>query len=139
MCLSCYLAWAKAAWVVGGHHSGQGVEGDLLDHQSLRLPLLQQTCTREAGMLVVAELHGDGAETPAKAWAAARSSATSGQGYCCGKDSVPSQGALGRHLKLAAGGCWSAVRARDVCVRSARGSMGHWRFDARAVHYCGGR
>jgi hypothetical protein len=76
-----------------------------------------------------------GAEILAKAWVAAHWNVTSGQGCHCGRDAVLFRGALGRRLRLAAGGCWSVVRVRGGCARFATGLMGRWQAAATAGRY----
>src|SRR5690348_12754052 len=101
--------------VVGDHHNGLGEEGDPHDHPTaMQLPP-QQTCTPGALKLGVGPVDG-GVGIQATALVAEHSSATSGRGCCCGRDSVLFRVALGRHRRLVADGYLFAVRAHDVCV-----------------------
>jgi hypothetical protein len=119
--------------VAGGRHSALVGAEDPHDHLIVMQQLPRRTCIHVAVMLVAAPA-GAGAGIPEKALGAARWSGTSDPGCCCGMDSAKFRGVLGRRLKSAAGGCWSAVRERGEYVMFVTDLKGRWQAGGKAVH-----
>jgi hypothetical protein len=123
------LALVRAASVADDRHSAPDAGGDLHDHRRGMRPPLRRTCTLEVSMSGAGP---GGAGIPAKAWAAAHWNGRSDPGCQCGRGAVLFRGALGRHLKWVADGCWSVVRVRGGCARFATSLMGRWQAAAKA-------
>lgn len=130
-----FWALAKVVLVVGGRHSGPGAAANPHGHQTLTVPLLRLTCTREvlrlagaAGIVVVENL--------VMALVAVCLNVRSVPGCWSDSDCELCPGALGRRPRWVAAGCLFVVLARDGCATFGTDWMGHWRPAVMAGRCC---